>query len=395
MTIRSMALQTMRMGNFQGLPGAASPVPGLPGNNAGSQSIARTNENIRNAGSAMSAALEILTGRDSAPLQGRTSDADVATVSVDSRRLITSMPPRDTRIDVEQIAQAQVNTGDALTANLRTIDSGAFSFEIEANGRTHTFNINVTDNHDNVSIQRLMANAINDRNIGVNATVQTGTDDGSATSTLTLTSAQTGEGAAFRVTDASGGLAAAMGIDTVDQQARNAIFSINGGEARTSQSNDVNIAAGVTATLTGEGRTDITFGREPGQLIGAVTDLVNAINSAMRSTNANDGRGSSRFLQDLHGMNVTFASALSRVGIDVQNNGQLSIHAGRLEAAAADGSLSSFFEGRGFGARVERIANNAINTNHYANAAAPVNFNNNMFNFENTNNQWNMFNLFG
>jgi flagellar hook-associated protein 2 len=394
-----MALNTLQASGWHGRPNSSwNPSANLPGN-TGNQNHITTNQNIRNAGRAISEAVGSLTGRGSVfgTIEGRTSDADVASVRVDSSRLISSMPPRDTTVNVQQTAQAQVNTGDALTSSARAVDSGVFRFSIEAGGRTHEFNINVLDSDDNASVHRLMANAINSRNIGVTASIQTGTADGAATSALTLTASRTGTNNAFSVTDTTGNLTATMGVSAVDQQARNAVFSINGGQERVSQTNEISLAAGVTATLRGEGETNITFAHNAQDARSAVTDLVNSINSAMRNTNAGDGRGSARFLQDLHGLNRTFASALGRIGIEVQNNGQLAINENRLNSAIEDGSVSRFFENRGSGfvSRVERLANNAVNTNHYVNAPPPVNFNNNNFNFGNTFDSWSMFNLFG
>jgi flagellar hook-associated protein 2 len=314
------------------------------------------------------------------------------------------MRPQDMELTVQQTAQAQRNEGYTLTADARYVSSGAFSFEIEVGDSTHTFNINVLDSDDNESIQRRMAQAINTRNIGVTASVATETtgtgNNTETTSTLNLTAAQTGTNNAFTVTDVTGNLADAMGVTTVDQEARNAIFSVNGGFERHSQSNEVSLAAGVTATLRYEGTTDISFARPTNEATRAVTDLVNSINSAISDTNARDGRGSARFLDDLRGMNRTFAPALARVGISVNNDGRLSIDQDRLSRAAEDGSLARLFENDsfGFGARVGRIAQNAAQSNFYVNAPSPVNISSGMggnFNFGNTFDTWSVLNMFG
>lgn len=394
MTIRSMALNQLRSGGFNGFPNVNQPRVFQPNQPSTNQNAPQTNASIRNAGSAIAGALDGITGRN-ATLEGRTSDSDVATVRVDSSRTIASMPPRDTTIDVQQAAVAQTNRGDMLTSSFRNVNEGAFSFSIEVGGRTHDFNINVQDANNNHDVQNLMAQAINSRNIGVTASVSTGVDDGAAVSTLSLTADRTGTNNAFTVTDTTGNLTAAMGVNTVTNAAQNAQFTLNGGELITSQSNEVNIAAGVNITIAGEGQSNITFGRTNAQSISAAQDLVSAINSAIRSTNPSDGRGSSRFLNDLIGMNITFTDSLSRIGINVQNNGQLSINQERLQAAAEDGSLTRFFEnGSGFAARAERIANNAQSTRHYTNAAPQVNLGNSNFN-NNSTDQWALLNLFG
>ena len=333
-------------------------------------------------------------------LQGHTSESDVATVAVNNSRLISSMPPRDTTIDVVQAAQAQVNEGTALAANGRAVGSGSFTFTIAAGGTNHTFNINVVDGDTNATIQQRMADAINMRNtLGVEATVVRERIDGVNTTRLDLTAAQTGTNSAFTVSDTVGNLAQGMGITSATQEAQNAIFSIDGGITRHSQSNEVSLGAGVTATLRGAGRTEITFGHNTEDSVRAVTNLVNALNTALRSVNPNDGRGSERFIRDIQGMNATFASSLARVGIDVSETGRLTINESRLRSAAEDGSLTRLFDNQhsGFGARVERIASNAANTNHYRNNPVTTNLisPNTGFNFGNTQNSWSMMNIFG
>jgi len=394
-----MAISTLQAGGFNPLRGGNTMQGITPPSTgtAGNQNHITANQNIRTAGQNIASAIGDLTGRNAAAsaIEGRTNNADAATVRVDNARTITSMPPRDTVIDVQQTATAQANAGDALASSGRAVDSGAFTFEIEAGGQTHTFNINMLDSDTNASVQQLMARAINSRNIGVTATVATGTEDGAATSALTLTANRTGTNAEFTVRDVTGDLAESMGVDTVTREARNAEFSVDGGATRTSQSNEISLGSGVTATLQGEGRAEISFGRNADQAVSAVRDLVSALNSAMQNTRAGDGRGSERFLSDLHGMNRTFESSLSRIGIDVQNNGQLSINQSRLEQAAQDGSLGRFFDNSsGFAGRVERVAFNATNTRSYANAPPPVNVSNNNFNFGNTADSWSMFNMF-
>jgi len=394
MTVRTMALNQLRADGFHGIgfPGSRPTAADGVGS-AANRNTPQTNAQIRGAGQSISQALATLTGSDG-ELFGRTSDADVASVQLDRNRLISSMPPQDTRINVQQIAQAQTNVSDAVTASSRNVTSGVHTFEIEAGGRTHSFEINVQATDDNVAVQRRMATAINEADIGITASVQAGTDNGAATTTLSIASDQTGTNAAFEIRDAAGSsLVSAMQLDgstTASQTAQNAIFSVGGGAQRTSQTNEVNIGAGATATLTGAGETQITFGRSSEQSLAAARDLVSAINSAIRGTNPDDGRGSQRFLNDLIGVNITFQASLSRMGIDVGRNGQLSINESRLTEAIESGA----FENSGFTSRMERIASNAANTRQYANAAPPVEVQRNNFDFSNVNNQWMLMDLF-
>jgi len=404
MTIRSMAMSDIMVGRIgvmqaTGQMPQAPQFPGRPGANQNNQ--ATTNQAIREFGRDLQSAVSEINRNRGAifnAVEGNTANNNVATVDVDNSRTIRSMFPQDVEITVQQTALAQVNEGEELLASGRDFQSGTQTFEIESRGQTHSFTINVLDSDTNASIQNRMADLINSRNIGINATVSASQNNNQNYSQLNLTS-QTGSANAFEVRDTVGNLAGSLGVTDATQEARNARFSVNGGFERVSASNEVNIAAGVTATLQGEGTTRITFSRDQSQQTEAVTNLVNQINDALRGTRAADGRGSERFIQDLAGMNRTFQSSLGRVGIDVQANGTLQINETRLNQAARDGTLGNLFENRniGFGARVERIASNAANTNFYQNAPAPVNFTarNSLFDFGNMGNTWNMINIFG
>ncbi|MCL1844369.1 MAG: hypothetical protein FWF77_00490 [Defluviitaleaceae bacterium] len=399
MTIRSMAQSYLMNQGFFIRGSSFTPPPDWQNPRANNQpNVPVTDARIRTAGYNINSAIDDIRDGNANRLEGRTSNADVATVEVNNARLIESMMPRNTSINVRQTATAQTNEGEALESNERAVDSGAYTFEIEAGGRTQTFNINVLDTDDNASIQARMAAAVNASNIGITATVQTqGTGD-EATTRLTFTASETGTDNTFAVTDVSGNLAETMGVNETTAEAQNAVFSINNGAERQSQTNQVNIAPGVTATLQGEGQADINFRRDNENLMNAVTDLVNSLNASLQNVNPNAGSGSSQFVSDIRGMNFSFASSLARVGIQVGGDGRLSINETQFERAAEDGSLSRMFEDGNFGfmGRASNIASNAANSNLYRNTPNPVNFMSpgSNFDFGNVNDTWAMMNLF-
>lgn len=342
-------------------------------NNAGFGADFTTSPAVREEGRNLLESLRAITNDRQSPfntLRANSTEASVATATVDNARTLRTMPPQSTRVEVSQTAQAQVNSGQALTASGRDVATGNFAFSIEQGGRTFDFNINVLASDTNESIQRRMAAAINQRNIGVTASVETTAASGGnpATSALNLTASNTGTNAAFSIVDRTGNLAATLGVDTTDQQARNAVFSLNGGPNRSSQTNEVFLAPGVNATLRDVGTTTITFNRDTDTAVRAATEFVASINSAM-SINAPRGSGAERFVADLAQMNRTNSAALSRVGINVGNDGRLSINQDALQRAAGDGSLERLLgsSDSAFNVRAERIATNAARSNVYQN----------------------------
>ena len=407
MTIGNMArnqvmVNRIMVGDFGGVRGnqGLSPqAPHWPNLNVGSNNNFATSPAIREAGRSMLESVQALTQRQSpvSNLRAATTNADVAAVAVDNSRINRTNPPRDVSLNVEQIARAQTNAGDTVAARGRAVNSGNYAFTIEAGGRTHEFTINVLDTDNNESIQRRMAAAINQRNIGIRAEVGTtaATNNAPASSALTLTAANTGTNAAFTVTDTRGDLAATMGVDTINTEAQNAVYRIDGGPARTSQTNQVSLAPGAAATLRDAGTAEISFARDTASAVAAATNLIDSINAALRNTRPSDGPGAERFISDIQLMNRINAPALSRAGIDVGFDGRLEINEDRLERAAQDGSLERLFSAdSAFVSRAEQIATNATRTNLYQNISSNFSFNpgGQMF-FPHGGNTWSMLSM--
>ena len=370
------------------------------------QNAPDTNASIRATGHQLLDALRGL-GATFPPIRTETSDANVASVNIDHSRFRTTQVPNDMTIDVHQRARAQVNAGDALVRTERAVDTGSFTFEIEAGGEAHEFTINVGAADDNIAIQRRIANAINQADIGIRAAVTTGTAAGQQTSTLTLTAAQTGEDNAFTVTDTTGNLAEAMGITTVTQYSLNAMFAIDGGAMQEAQTNNIEIRAGLTLNLHGEGTAEITFVRDTENATGTVQNIVSALNSAFNVPTAGRAtgvRGVDRFFADIRGMLHTFSNDLARVGINVSRTGRMTVNEATLGRAIDDGSIGRLFNaGSPFMNRLNRIADQAATSNRFANAPAPVSANLfnpqqnvfNLFDFQNAFNSWSFINMMG
>jgi len=374
---------------------ASTPAFGA-GLQAGANPSFSTNSAIRSAGNNL---LGTTQGKQAefSQYQGASSNARTATVNIDSskasKETISSMASSPMNLDVKQTALAQTNAGQAVGMSERGVDAGEYAFSIETGGKTHTFSIAVGENDTNESIQEKMAALINKADIGITASVTAGAEDG--TRSLSLASDSTGTDAAFTVSDDSGNLASAMGITEATQEAQNAVYSINGGPEKESQSNTVTLAEGVTATLKGSGTASVSAERDTKSAMAAATNLVNALNSALKSANSGDGRGSARLASDIQTLTKTYASQLASAGITVSRNGELTIDEAKLEKAAQNGSLDRLFtnERTGFSARAERIANNAANTEKYADMQLGFSFERGQFKFFNIQNAGMLFNM--
>lgn len=160
------------------------------------------------------------------------SDAAVS-VSYDSN---TSFD--DFKVNVKQLATAQVNTGASLKSNEIAYNSTDFAITL-ADGTSHTFEFNASDTATNLDIQENLARKINESDIGVKASVVK--DSKTGTSQLVLESSKTGIENSFTV---SGGLAGQMGLNDNVKSAQDSIYSIDN-ELFTSSSNSVELENGV------------------------------------------------------------------------------------------------------------------------------------------------------
>ena len=405
MTVNNMARNAMMTGAAGGInplfgnqkasaqKPAATGMPFGSDLQAGMNPAFATGTAARDAGKGMQNAVQ---DRQTAYSQYQGTSSNAKTAAIDDSKATqatkSSMATDPVNLEVKQTALAQTNQGEGMSASERAVETGEYSFSIEAGGKTHNFTISVDENDDNASIQEKMAAAINKEDIGVTASVTT--DDQKGTTSLSLASDETGTDAAFTVKDESGNLAAAMGVTDSTQQAQNAVYSVNGDE-RTSQSNEVNLADGVTATLKGVGTTTISAERDTKSATGAAKQLVDAINSALKNAGAGNGQGAARLAGDIKAMNRNFSGALAGIGITVSRNGELSIDEAKLEKAAQDGRLEKVLGNTqsGFGARAERIANNAVNSEFYADIQANFTFDRGQLLFRKLQNVGMLFNM--
>jgi len=201
-----------------------------------------------------------------AAFQATAGDTDVITATAG-----TFAKEGSYAIDVQQLAKAQ-KSFSSIYASTDTFGSGTLSFNI--NGSTQDVVLSSTGN----SLQDV-ANAVNDADIGVRATV-VNSDTGSR---LVLTAKDTGTDNAFSLTVTSGdaNLSSLATFDTGHPNAtaaQNAIITVEG-DTVTSQSNQITSAiANVTITATAVGTSTLDVARDNSGIADAVQSFVDAYN---------------------------------------------------------------------------------------------------------------------
>ena len=279
-----------------------------------------------------------------------TSNEGVLTASVAAGAVVSN----HTRIDVNvrQIATGQENTSAALDADENSFGD-RFSISITDNvGRTTAFNVDLGENADNRSALQDMAAQINASETGIRATVVE--DEEAGTVSLQLVGSRTGETAGrFTVNDES-----AANLDNVTSAATNAQFTVNGTDF-TSQTNEVTLQQGVTATLNETGSTQVTFRTDASTAVGSVQSFVDNFNSLRASA-----AGSDTLTRQLDQVARNFSGTLGFSGIEMNSEGRLAItDESRLTQAISDGSFARNFQGVGsLGDRLNNVSSTAFRT---------------------------------
>jgi flagellar capping protein FliD len=247
-----------------------------------------------------------------------------------------------------------------------SFQTGWNQFEIEVNGKKHQISFQVSASDNNEAVQRKVAEAINDKNIGIKASVTT--DAGKKTSKLELESTNTGDDAKnkFSVSDltSGGGAADKLGIGSVTQEAQNAIYKVGDGNFTVSKSNKIDLGDGVTVTLKKATDTPVkvSVDTDTKNAVNKVREMVNSFNGLLATAedNKND-RGGYRLMNQLKGISSTYSVSLDRIGIGVSADGYLSIDSDKMQKAAESGELEKFFTQNGdtnygFANKLSRVA---------------------------------------
>ena len=300
---------------------------------------------IKSSSKALSGTLRELSGTAFANRTITSSNTDVMTVSYSGNKPNSV----DTMIvKVEQIAAGQMNEGARMNANATFEGSnGVNKFSIKIEDKTTEISVNIAAGDTNKDVQQKMADAINKAGIGIKATVET--DSKSDSSILKLESTVTGSNPknGFTVSDIKGNLSASTGANDVARKGQDAIFSVNGGSKKTSQSNTVSLGNGVSATFikTSDEAIKISKGKDLNYAVSAVEDMVKSYNDlyAAAAQRTNDPKSQNLALK-MVSISKTYSGSLSGIGIGFDNSGRMTIDSKKMNQAAESGKLEQFFK---------------------------------------------------
>jgi len=297
-------------------------------------------------------------------MTGVSSKNDALSVSVakqaEAKKFFDAKGAKD--VTVQQLASAQQNKGTSLNAAaLSNVNAGINQFTVAKDGKTFNFTVDVKITDSSRTAQQKAADAINRQKIGVTAAVEY--DDKTKKSSLVLKSNETGAKGAFSVADAAGGqLVKSLGIGQATQEARNAIYTVNGDE-KTSEKNTVDLGDGLTGTLNKVSAEPIkvTVGKDTGAVASAVSDMVKGFNGLMKAAKENESdRGAQVLRQRLDNLSAAYAPSLKNAGITRSKDGYLELDEKKLGTALESGYAERNLGGSsGFTQRLSQLAKSA------------------------------------
>ncbi len=253
------------------------------------------------------------------------SKTDVASSNkdvLDVTASFTVREPASYEVEVKQLAQAQVNSSAKIKASDAPTASG--EFVLETSEGKYSFDIDPSFAATNKELYNAIAMEINDMEAGVKAQVL---DDGKNVS-LVLKSENSGENNAFKV---SGAFSEAIGLDKVEKQAQDAIYTVERygvGKEFKSSVNKVNIAGyQIQAELKKTGKATVTAGIDVESMSSELEKLTKKFNETVDflKKNVDRGVGVQRQLDRLLQTPVS-KNSMEEVGITIDKDGKYSFN---------------------------------------------------------------------
>lgn len=265
--------------------------------------------------------------------------------------------PASFQVSVSQLASNQINTGNFLQPNAKVIPAGDYSFDLRVNDLTYEFEFGVDDSETANDIQSKISRLINRSDIGLKSQILT---DGDGNTAISIQSDATGitgiKPTIFNIranTDSDAlndntQLVSVLGLDRVTQYPSNAVFTVNGAE-HTATTNDVTLDRTFALSFfntTGSEPVTISLNTDTDAIADSIHELISGYNNLV-SVTANDKNnqfeGNLKLKKEFAGIAKTYHHLLNENGLNITDNGTISIDRAGLISAANDGTLGDIF----------------------------------------------------
>lgn len=237
--------------------------------------------------------------------------------------------PEDLTLQVKSLAKGQTNVGTYLPSGESSFEPGNYSFGIAVGNNEYTFHLNIYDEDTNIEIQRNLAAAINENDIGIRASIRNNRIDG--TSAMVLRSDEIGkpedQDLIFRFDESylENDITKALGVGQVETAPSNAEFYIND-TLHSSVSNRISLNHSMDIDLLSTSDEPVHVGYVPDEekLSDKISDFLHSYNALVDiSKNEEQQKGANRLYRDITNVARRHAEELSAAGIEIDENGHL------------------------------------------------------------------------
>lgn len=281
-------------------------------------------------------------------------------------------------INVEQLAQSQMNTGNYLRKDAMAMPTGTYSFDVAINNTGYEFQFNINPGDTNFDLQNKLARLINNSNIGLVAGIQEYDSEHAALSLESVsTGIDLGRVTLFDISEdnssKSGGVTDYLGINKVSRYPQNAIFSLNE-ERRVSYTNHFTLQGKYDITLKGlpaSTEETVTVGLKPdmesiaeniNHFIGGYNDFIRAA-----AEYQNSQPKSSQLIREMSRISGLYNSELAPLGISLTEDGTIHVNNTVLKAGLEENGAKESLDG------IKRYANAVLNKSN-AISLNPMNY---------------------
>lgn len=249
----------------------------------------------------------------------------------------------DMEIEVFSLASPQENLGLFLPDEKTALAPDTYSFDIGINDMNYEFQFSVGESETNRSIQERLVRLINNSDIGINASLAESDGRSSIRLLSTATGQTLGKRQIFTISDdhtgKTAGTVAYFGLDYVSHEPSNARFLVNG-EERITTSNHFTIGklyeVQLNATSPEGESTSIGLKTDTESLADNISHLIGGYNDFIRAASSySEAQSRSRLLvQEFKGIASLYATSLESTGVNLEEDGTLSVDTATLTRAA-------------------------------------------------------------
>lgn len=257
--------------------------------------------------------------------------------------------PDGLSIRLDALASEQVNTGNYLEDNKLDLTPGTHNFVLETVNASTRFSVSVASDDTNLSVQNKLTQYINNRNLGVTASVIS--SDGS--SAVMLSSNETGiprtdDGLHFSVKDSGDNedIVTVLGLNQITDHPANSEFYINN-ERHSSTSNHISINQTVELDFhaVSSEPVNIRFLPDTDTVIQQIDMFIDAYNNLvdMADAEGETSIGSRSLAHDISGIIASHEQELSSAGLSINESHHLVKDESVLAGSISDGSFADLF----------------------------------------------------